>query len=261
MFSSSASEKLEDSIRARTWSAKPRVAVMLSRSPSRSSSAAVSYGTTRWSCSRIRSVIWSSASTLVSVDATSRNVSAMPRRDCSLWNKRALSSACPHWRLLMKHSQPHPRVLADLVKAGRGVAVPEEGGPAAQEPVQVLYDPLRRTAAAGTGGYFPDPVAGMLHRLVRRPAGKEWTRLSRWSLSSAPGGGGSRESPRPHPLPPDARSGSSPPSAPARDRPAGPQPLQRPLGLLTGPAHHDRVVGITHQNPIPSSHARSSRCR
>ena len=28
------------------------------------------------------------------------------------------------------------------------------------------------------------------------------------------------------------------------------QALKRPLGLAPGPAHHDRVVGIAHQDPV-----------
>ncbi len=38
---------------------------------------------------------------------------------------------------------PHQRIVPDLSEAVRGVAEPEAGGPAAQEPVQVFHDQLR----------------------------------------------------------------------------------------------------------------------
>jgi len=47
------------------------------------------------------------------------------------------------------------------------------GCAAAQEPVQILHDPLCRQQQPGPAGEFPDPVTGMLHGLIRRPAGKE----------------------------------------------------------------------------------------
>ena len=69
--------------------------------------------------------------------------------------------------------QPHSRIFADLVDGEAKLQNRDEGGRAAQEPVQVLYEPLRCHQQPGPVRYLADPVAGMLHGLVRGPAGKE----------------------------------------------------------------------------------------
>ena len=74
------------------------------------------------------------------------------------------------WRLLMKRSS---RIRAySPILSKRAAELPYRKQ-AAQEPVQVLHDPLRCHQQPGPVRYLPDPVAGMLHGLVRGPAGKE----------------------------------------------------------------------------------------
>ena len=68
--------------------------------------------------------------------------------------------------------QPHPGISHDLVEVAGRVPVAEVGGPAAEEAVDTLHDPLDRQQPPASG-QFPDPVAGMLHRLARGPAGQE----------------------------------------------------------------------------------------
>ena len=162
--------------------------------------------------------------------------------------------------------QPHPRVAPDLVEAGRGVAVPEVGGPAAQEPVQVLHDPLRRQQQPGPVRSVPGSGRGRAAWPCPRASGpgtdpafpvRPRERTSRWWKP--------RKS---KPPPPSSRCtmrvlaafGSRP-----RLGQQGRQPLQRLLGLAAGPAHHHQVVGDSgpaprRRRPMPGPAGAGRRC-
>src|SRR4051812_13822196 len=71
---------------------------------------------------------------------------------------------------------PHPHVLSDLAETLRRVSITEVPGPTAQERVDVLHDHLNGQQQPTPGGEFPDPVAGVLHGLIRGPAGEEGER-------------------------------------------------------------------------------------
>ena len=147
--------------------------------------------------------------------------------------------------------EPHPRVLPDRAEAAGRVTVPEVPGPAAQEHVHVLRDRLRRQQQPAAAGQFPDPVAGVLHRLVRGPSGKE--RHPRFPV----------QPPRAHQPVVEAEeikalasllqvhdAGLGRLRLQAEPGQQDCQPLQRGLGLTAGPAHHDQVIGIAGQHPV-----------
>src|SRR5215207_7716022 len=69
--------------------------------------------------------------------------------------------------------QAQQRVAPDLVEVSSRVPIPEIPGPPAQDAVDVLHDHLDWEQQPAPVGQLPDPVTGMLHRLVRGPAGKE----------------------------------------------------------------------------------------
>jgi hypothetical protein len=67
------------------------------------------------------------------------------------------------------------------------VSVSEVGGSTAQEPVDVLHDPLDRQQQSAPVGKFPDPVPWMLYGLARGLAGeKDWRALSPTLTDSRP---------------------------------------------------------------------------
>ena len=79
--------------------------------------------------------------------------------------------------LAHKHREPFQGVLTDRVEYAGGIAVPEITAPAAQEPVEILYDPFVGQQQPLPLRQLTDPVAGMLGRLAGQPA------------RSTPGGG------------------------------------------------------------------------
>ena len=76
------------------------------------------------------------------------------------------------WRLPAR-SLVSEGVLADRIEHAGGVPVPEVPAPTAQEPVEFLHDPFVGHQQPFAVRDLPDPVAGMLRRLARWPAGKE----------------------------------------------------------------------------------------
>src|SRR3954468_19645672 len=102
------------------------------------------------------------------------------------------------------------------------VPIPEVSGPAAQECIDVPHDRFSIDEQPVPVGELTNPVPGMLHGLVRGPAGQELNRPT-----SIPGAGAHQpvveaEEVEAFPGPPaGARSASWPPSAPVRVRPTG----------------------------------------
>ena len=75
--------------------------------------------------------------------------------------------------LTHKHRKPFQGVLTDRVEYAGGIAVLEVSAPAAQEPVEILYDPFVGQQQPLPLRQLTDPVASMLGRLARGPAGQE----------------------------------------------------------------------------------------
>ena len=158
----------------------------------------------------------------------------------------------PRWcRLPMNTASRITACCSDLVEAGRGVPVAEIARPAAQEPVDLLHDLLDRQQQPGPNRQFPDPVAGMLHRLSAGQRARNATPLPPGVRPRAHQPVVKAEESR-HPSPPTANCtmrvlaafGSKPSSASSsRSR------AKRGLGLLPGSAHHHSVVGVPHQHP------------
>src|SRR5215211_4427425 len=93
-----------------------------------------------------------------------RDLEADPRPAPRTWPVMALGH---------HQDQAQQRVAPDLVEVSSRVPIPEIPGPPAQDAVDVLHDHLDWEQQPAPVGQLPDPVTGMLHRLVRGPAGKE----------------------------------------------------------------------------------------
>jgi hypothetical protein len=127
----------------------------------------------------------------------------------------------------------------------------EVRNPAAKEIVHVPRDRLRPQQEPAPVGDLPNPVTGMPHGLVRRPAGKER------HLRFAP------VAPRAHQPVMEAQEVQAfTTDLQVHDAGLGRFRLQtepgqqtgqareRPFGLVLRPAHDDQVVGEPHQSPV-----------
>ena len=148
---------------------------------------------------------------------------------------------------------PHPRVSHDLVEVAGRVPVTEVRGPPAQEPIDVL---TRSTSTEqqqpAPVGQLPDPVADMLHGLVRGPASEEHNALAPATTLTA-----HQPVMKAQEIDPStahlsaARSGSWPPSVPDRARPAVRVSRARAASACSRDRHITTdVVGVTNQHPV-----------
>lgn len=123
--------------------------------------------------------------------------------------------------------------------------------PAPQERVHVLHDPFDGQQQPASFREFTDPVAGMLHRLARRPAGEEGHRAL---PVTGPGRHQTVMKTKEIKSLASQRQVNNPGLGRLRFQTEvgqqARQPFQGGFGLPTGRAHHQRVVGIAHQHPV-----------
>ena len=153
----------------------------------------------------------------------------------------------------MKQREARERVSVDLVEVTGRVSVAEVARPAAQEPVEVLHDVFDREQ---------QPPRAVISRMRSRACCIAWregqrarkVRCRERRCGRAPSGGGSRGNRTPSPpssrctirvlavLELEAQLGQDQPRAPS----------ERASASRLGLAHHQQIVGVADQNPVPA---------